>query len=594
MGPYFIDMRDTSSYTLLVKNDLFVPQNNTFFRERHGCLIFALVIILVAAVFAGSLKLGWTNWDDNLLIYENPLVKEPNLKDIFTKPAAYNTYNPLVIASFALEWKLAGDRPFLYHLDNLILHLLCTALVLLFFRRMGISIWWSGFGALLFGLHPMRVESVAWITERKDVLYGFFYLSALLAYIRYLASGKTGYFLLTFLLFVLSLFSKGQAVALPFSLVLLDWYFDRKIDRKAMTEKLTFFVFALFIGLLGTTFFFQNVYKTIDSKAIVNAFNFFEQLVLAGYAYVIYILKFFIPYVTSTLYPVPDVLHTGHWVGAVTAVLIFAWAVSVWRKYKFITFGLLFFTFNTVFLLMPFLANDSAYLNDRYIYMAYVGLAFAVTFSLQKLAEQKNAWRRPLALIAVAVLVIFSVVTMKYIPVWNNSETLWTYVIQKYPRKISAAYLNRGNDRYTQNRHQEAIDDYTVAIEINPQSLLAYQNRGLAYLLNNDLDRALRDYNRYLELMSPYDISGNEVNIPLSNALGNRGVIFSKTGQYEKALSDYNAAIKLNPDNANHYLNRALAYYQVGRREEAKRDVRTMEMLGVKADPSLKILLHTP
>ena len=153
------------------------------------------------------------------------------------------------------------------------------------------------------------------------------------------------------------------------------------------------------------------------------------------------------------------------------------------------------------------------------------------------------------------------------------------------------AYLNRGNDRYTQNRHAEAIEDYTMAITINPQSLLAYQNRGLACFLNNDLDGALRDYNRYLDLMSPYDVSGNEVNIPLSNVLGNRGVVFSRMGQYEKALADYNAAIKLHPDNASHYLNRALAYYQMGRVEEAKRDVRTMEMMGGKVNPAFKMLL---
>ena len=217
--------------------------------KKHNRFVFFLVLVITATVFSGSLKLDWTNWDDNLYVYENPLVKDARFIDIFTKPAAYNTYNPLVISSFALEWKLVGDRPFLYHFDNLILHLFCTALVLLLFRRLGISIWWSGFGALLFGIHPLRVESVAWITERKDVLYGLFYLMALLAYIRYIASGKIGYFLLTFFFFVLSSLSKGQAVALPFVLIALDWYFRGKIDWKAVAEKIIYFAFSLVIGL---------------------------------------------------------------------------------------------------------------------------------------------------------------------------------------------------------------------------------------------------------------------------------------------------------------------------------------------------------
>lgn len=562
--------------------------------DKRKCLIFFGVLAVTALVFSGSLKLDWTNWDDNLLVYENPLVREARFIDIFTKPADYNTYNPLVISSFALEWKLVGDRPFLYHFDNLILHLLCTGLVLLLFRRMGLSVWWSGVGALLFGIHPMRVESVAWITERKDVLYGFFYLSALLAYIRYIASGKAGYFLLTFCLFFLSLLSKGQAVALPFSLVLLDWYFGRKMNGKAVMEKLIFFAMALLVGLLGTTFFFQNVYKTIDSKAIVNAFNFFEQTVLAGYAYTVYILKSFIPYVTSTLYPIPPDLHAGYRIGAIMAIMIFLWALAVRSRYRFVTFGLLFFTFNILFLLMPFLANDTAYLNDRYIYIAYIGLAFAAAFSMQTLEEQHPIRRLPLAATAVAVLLIFSVLTIKYIPAWQNSETLWTYVIEKYPRKISMAYLNRGNDRCLQNRYNDAIRDYTIAIDLNPQSLLAYQNRGLAYVITDDLNKALLDCNRYLALRGTYDADGNMIDTRLSSVLGNRGLIFFRMNQFEKAIADFNAAVKLNPYNPNNYLNRAFVFYRLGRVEQAAQDVRMAELTGRIVDPSFKKMLHMP
>jgi hypothetical protein len=335
---------------------------------------------------------------------------------------------------------------------------------------MGLSVWWSGVGALLFGIHPMRVESVAWITERKDVLYGFFYLSALLAYIRYIASGKAGYFLLTFCLFFLSLLSKGQAVALPFSLVLLDWYFGRKMNGNAVMEKLIFFAMALLVGLLGTTFFFQNVYKTIDSKAIVNAFNFFEQTVLAGYAYTIYILKFFIPYVTSTLYPAPEVLHAGHWIGAISAVMIFLWAVFVWRQYKFITFGLLFFTFNILFLLMPFLA--AIRLSERSVYLhglcrtcLYRGLQYAEISGAKTFlapSSGRHCGRDPGYLQRPDNQINSGLAKQR--------NTL-TYVIEKYPSKISAAYLNRGNDRCVQNRHNDAIHDYTTAIDLNPQSL---------------------------------------------------------------------------------------------------------------------------
>jgi len=576
-----------------VKNEVIIQEKvkeNSRREKKRDCIMILLVLIVTALVFSSSLKLDWTNWDDDLLIYENQLVKEGTIQDIFTKPADYNTYNPLVIVSFALEWKLAKDKPFLYHLDNLLLHLLCTVLVLLFFRGMGLSIFWSGFAAVLFGIHPLRVESVAWVTERKDLLYGFFYLAALLAYVRYIVSGKNIQLLLVFIYFMFSLFSKVQAVTLPLIMVLLDWYLKRKIDWKAIMEKAVFFAVSLIIGLLGSTFFMKNVYITTNSNAIVNAFNFPEQIILGGYAYTVYILKSVFPYSISALYPIPTALHWEHWTGAAIAVVIFISALAVWRKYRFVTFGLLFFTFNIFLLLMPFLANESAFLNDHYTYVAYGGLFFVIAMSLQQLSETTQL-RFMATGFAVLLLIVFCALTVKYIPVWKNSETLWTDVIEKYPRKIAVAYLNRGHYFYKNNQSGKALDDFNTAIEVDPEYPLAYLDRSSVYLDRNDIEKVLQDYNRYLSFLPPFYIKGNAPHPLVSDVLGNRGVIYSRKGLYDEALADFDLAIRLKPLNPINYMNRAYAYYNLGRIAEAKQDVLTVREMGATIDPAFEKLL---
>ncbi|MBN1364227.1 MAG: tetratricopeptide repeat protein [Syntrophaceae bacterium] len=539
---------------------------------KNSYFTLFLVLFITALVFSGSLKLDWTNWDDNLLVYDNPMVREACFQDIFIKPADYNTYNPLVIFSFALEWKLVKDRPFLYHFDNFILHLFCTALVLFFFRRIGLSIWWSGFAALLFGIHPMRVESVAWVSERKDVLCALFYLAALLIYIRYISREREGLLCLTFFFFVLALLSKTQAVVLPFVLFLLDWYFNRKIGLKVFLEKIIFFALSLVIGFLGATFFIKNAFVTTNSKSIVNVFGLLEQVLLGGYAYSVYVLKSIIPYATSILYPTPSSLQTQHFVGGVIAVLIFIGALVKWRKYKFITFGLLFFSFNIFLQLMCFKGSETAFLNDHYTYVAYIGLFFIIAMSMQKLAKRFSAYSNYFTCFAIAFLVVYSIMTIKYIPAWGNSETLWTYVIKKYPHKIATAHLNRGNYWYKNNQSDKAWEDFNMAIKINPECSNAYFNRSVIYLERGETKKALQDYNRYIEIIHPFDARGNLLKLPLSDSFRHRGSIYIKLGQYEKALADFNKAIEFDPFNLDNYYKRALTHMQLREYETAIRD----------------------
>lgn len=555
-------------------------------KNQYNWMVLIGVLIITGIVFSGSVNLRWTNWDDNFLVYQNPLVQAPNLKDIFTKPADYNTYNPLVILMFALEWKLVQDNPLLYHFNNVMLHVICTVLVWFLFMRMGLSVWWSGFAALIFGIHPMRVESVVWISERKDLLFGLFYFTSLLVYIHYITTGKIFYFSIVFILFILSFLIKGQAVAMPLTMILLDWYLGREIRLKAVLEKVIFFALSIIFSILTVTFFVKDIHAPADHTSIMHVFNRFEQLVLGGYAYAVYILKSLLPYANSPLYPMPQSLRWEHWIGGVASVCIFFSAFFVWRKARYFTFGILFYTFNIFFLLMPFLMSETAFLFDHYTYVAYMGLFFVLAMSLQNIAVNFHSYRYGVVVFAVLLLIAYITLTIRYIPVWKNSETLWTYVIKKYPDKMTVAYLNRGHYWYEKNQRGKALEDFNKAIEINPEHPTAYVNRSMLYLAMNENQMALQDFNRYMELSNPCDARGHLLSSSLSDSLRHRGVIYFKMKQFEKALGEFSAAMEYDPFNHNNYLNRALTYMQLGRYHEAIRDL-TLCHQSAPADPDI-------
>ena len=203
----------------------------------------ALTLLLTFLCFSSGLQHGFVAWDDDRNIYENEHIKSlndenfwANTKEIWQSTVIGN-YNPLTIWTFAVEKKIYGmDDLGKWHLTNILLHLLCVWLVYKIALLLGIG--WQGalFVAMLFGIHPMRVESVAWLTERKDVLYGAFYLSALLLYIKGKVESRN-FMIWIVLLFILSLFSKIQAVVLPLSMILVDYYFEGKITWKSILGK---------------------------------------------------------------------------------------------------------------------------------------------------------------------------------------------------------------------------------------------------------------------------------------------------------------------------------------------------------------------
>jgi hypothetical protein len=209
-------------------------------RDRSFSLWLPGVLVITGICLFPMLNNGFTNWDDDVYVINNLIIKAPDWKAIFTEPSAYN-YHPLTMLTLAFNYAISGMDPFSYHLVNWLVHILNTALVFLFIYKIsGRKLFVAAFTSLIFGIHPMHMESVAWISERKDVLYTCFFLLALLQYWSFLETGKRSKILYCFIFFILSLLSKPAAIILPFVLLLLDYWYGRSFTWKVWTRKFLF------------------------------------------------------------------------------------------------------------------------------------------------------------------------------------------------------------------------------------------------------------------------------------------------------------------------------------------------------------------
>src|SRR5258706_9560495 len=266
-------------------------------RGRWGLALLGILVLTFAA-YIHSLGNGYVNWDDNYYVTLNPLVSHPTLGGILTTQVAAN-WHPLTIASLALNYRISGLHPASYHWLNLLLHLANTALVFLFIRKLtGGRVWTTVITALFFGIHPMHVESVAWIAERKDVLYAFFYLLALITYLRYLDNRRLVTLLATLLAFVCSVASKPAAVVLPLSLLAIDYFRRRPIHLAAWLEKVPFFAVSIAGGLLTI-----QAHRSAGAIADPHVWTPIQRLLFASYATVMYGVKLFLPVSLSVVYP---------------------------------------------------------------------------------------------------------------------------------------------------------------------------------------------------------------------------------------------------------------------------------------------------
>lgn len=560
---------------------------------------FGVVILLITFfVFKHSLSLQFVNWDDPYNLLENETLKIFSynwdwkaVKTIFTADVIGN-YNPLPIFTFAIEkYFFAPDpvlKPFIFHFDNLWMHLVCTHFVYILFTKLGLSRTAAFIGALLFGIHPMRVESVAWITERKDVLYGMFFLGALLCYINYLnaVKNKTAWYILTIVLAIISCLSKVQAVTLPLTMVAVDFYFKRKwLSPKILIfEKLPWWLISLTFGLINIyTLKNQN---SLNSDSHVVAFNFIDKLAVGAYSYTIYLIKWIYPYKLSPLYPYPPELPVQAYISLAVVPLLLAvflfWTIR--NKKHDLFFGWMFFTFNIMFLLQ-IVGAGQGFLADRFTYIAYIGLFFLMIKAYDWILQIKPTFKIPLLVGAGLYLALFAFLTTRQLKVWENSETLWEHVKIYYPDSPLAWKQAANYYRDEKKDLDRAILNYQQAIKMEPNEGYTYNGLAKVYIDKAySLDPKMINFKQqqtalvqlsvqsYLSAIEKDSIKGQPDKKITGEIIVNLGVAHAILGNMEEGLKYLSKGILVNPDNSNGYLNRGLIYFNASQFELAIKD----------------------
>jgi tetratricopeptide (TPR) repeat protein len=533
-------------------------------------LYLSIIIVLTFISFFPSLKNSFTIWDDGAMITENNDIRSittENIVKIFTKPYV-TMYVPLTVLSFAAEYKFFGLNPLPYHIANLLLHLFNVILVFFFIYLLTKKINISVIAALFFGIHPMHVEAVAWVTARKDVLYSFFFFSALITYMYYLKAQtsklKTQNYIFTLLLFIFSLLSKSAATCFPLVIILIDFYLKgfrfQLSDFKSQLNKIPFFIIAIIFGIIGI--WAQGA--GYEGPRDINHFSYFDRIFLGFYSASFYIIKFFLPTSLCAIHiyphksmgylPIEYYIVPAFIIGIVITIIL----LKSSQLKKDIIFGTLFFLITMALVFLPLVGPSLTW--ERFTYVPYLGFVFAIVKICLAYIEK----HKPITNIFIAAMVIvallFSYQSYDRNKVWASTITLFTDVIEKYP-EASLAYNNRGNGKLAYRDYKGAMQDFTKAIELNPHFALAFCARGIEKNFLKDTLGALKDFNKAIESDPKFAV-----------AFFNRGNLKKDIGYKEGAIKDFNKAIELNPWYDVAFVNRGNAKSEIGDKLGALQD----------------------
>jgi protein O-mannosyl-transferase len=519
--------------------------------------LLCLVLIIGLPVFLPCLKNGFV-WDDRQYLIDNSAVQALSLKNvsrIFTSFTEGN-YHPVTFLSYLFEFHFFKLNPAGYHLINLILHLFNSLLVFWLFLLVTRSSAVSLVTSILFAIHPLHVESVAWVSGRKDVLYAFFFISAIISYLYHLKKKKgSAFYCFSLFLFLLSALSKSMAVSLPLALFLVDYLIGRKFDKTALLDKVPFFVLSIVFAAIG--FISQYTGGAVRQEPFI----LYDSFLNACYAVVFYLNKAFVPIRLSCFYPYPGKMEKLiSFLGLFMACIILIKAVP--RKYsKKLIFGLGFFlaTLLPVLQLIPF---SEIVVADRFTYIPLIGIFYLAAEGSVWLYKRNSRPRRFfLLVISAAILSVMVMLSMARSKVWKDGLSLWNDVLKNYPN-VAVAHNNRGLIYLGRGEYDKARLDFQEAMRIGfrgrNRKVYLYLNFGFLYRAIGKNEEAIAEFKKAMQA---------DPNHP--SVYFNLGHLYATIGDKDKAISFYKKALEVYPRSKEACLALGDVYDSLGKKDDA-------------------------
>ncbi len=513
---------------MLEKKQDVVMSNRIDFNSSHKkIIIYVLLIMVTLCVYSQVNQFDFINFDDSLYATQKSNTSSgltgESLRWAFS--IKFFGWDPLTFISLMLDHELYGLYAGGYHVTNLVLHLLSTLLLFWLFCRMTGAIWKSAFVAAFFALHPLHVESVAWIAERKDVLSGFFFMLTLCLYVYYTEKPVIKRYLPVLFSFILALMSKPIVVTLPVIMILLDYWPLKRFETHKpnlllwqVKEKTPLLILSAVLVMI--------TFHTPDNPHI-GKYPVPARLANASLSYINYLTKTFWPQDMTVFYPFPGQFSFLSTAGsALLIILISAFAMLKAKRLPHIFAGWLWYTITIIPVIGIIQIGDFA-MADRYHYLPSIGIGVALAWGLSALFKNESCRKNLILPLAIIFLIMLAWLTSKQCSYWENSTKLWCHALQVTKDNYVANNL-LGVTLFEKGKAEEAVVYYDQAIAIAPLYAYAYNNRGVAYIkLGRSQQRALEDFNQAIHLRPDY-----------GDAYMNRGLIYFNQNNIHMGCGD--------------------------------------------------------